>query len=127
MAFFDVSEHPESRRRFLRTASSLVAAGGVGAVGYAWGFEPHWTELVEREMPIVGLPSHWNGRKILHLSDLHVGGADEDYLSAQLRRVSEFVSRNSSRSLSFSSARSMADSIVRSASAPIEAVNWSSP
>ena len=44
-----------------------------------------------------------------------------------LRRASELVSRSSSRSRCFSSARSIADSIVRNASAPIEAVNWSSP
>ena len=48
-------------------------------------------------------------------------------LTSFLRRASESVSRSSSRSRCFSSTRSIADSIVRSASAPIDAVNWSSP
>src|SRR5207247_1926374 len=48
-------------------------------------------------------------------------------LTSFLRRASELVSCSSSRRRTFSSARSIADSIVRSASAPIAAVNWSSP
>lgn len=72
----------------MKTATSLVAAGGGAALGYAWLVEPHWTEIVRREMPIAGLPASWQGRNILQLSDLHVGGAEEDYLCAQLRRAS---------------------------------------
>jgi uncharacterized protein len=73
-----------SRRSFLRTASSAVALSAAGALGYTWGVEPHWLETVRREMPLAGLPPQWQGRTLLHLSDLHVGAADYGYLTAAI-------------------------------------------
>lgn len=63
----------------------LAAAAGVGS--YAWAVEPHWYELVRRPLPLAELPTPWRGRTLLHLSDLHVGAADEDYLIAALRQA----------------------------------------
>jgi len=71
---------PLARRSFLRNSATAVGAAGLGALTYAVGIEPHWLETVRREMPLVGLPDHWQGRTLLHLSDLHVGSADDDYL-----------------------------------------------
>lgn len=73
-----------SRRQFLRGA--LIASAGVAAgFGWAVGVEPHWLEWVERAMPIAGLPPALHGRRLMHLSDLHVGPhVDERYLARVL-------------------------------------------
>lgn len=73
-----------SRRTWLRTACSAAALGAAGTVGYTWAIEPHWVETVRRDMPLVGLPSAWQGRTLLHLSDLHVGAASYDYLASAI-------------------------------------------
>src|SRR5438034_1168832 len=66
------------RRRFL----SLAAAGLVGAPSlYAWRIEPHWVEVVFRDLSITGLPSALEGQTLVQLSDLHVGEqVDDDFL-----------------------------------------------
>lgn len=73
-----------SRRSFLRTSCSAVAVGAAGTVGYTWGIEPHWFEMIHRPMPLAGLPPQWQGRTLLHLSDLHVGASDYDYLTSAI-------------------------------------------
>src|ERR1700733_8906448 len=73
-----------TRRRFLATG----LAGACGAGLYTWRVEPHWVEVVERDLPIAGLPSDLHGRRLVQLSDLHVGrSVDSDYLIACLQRV----------------------------------------
>lgn len=75
-----------TRRRFL--LASGLALAGVGY--YAWRIEPHWLEVVEHTLPVAGLPSTWHGRRIVQLSDLHVGTrVDPDYLRAVIRGVAE--------------------------------------
>jgi len=61
-----------TRRQFLKTSAATVGAmASLG--GYAWGVEPHWVEIVRRELPLVGLPAELRGRTLVQLSDLHVG------------------------------------------------------
>lgn len=68
-----------SRRKFLKAA--VVYGAGLGLGGYTWGFEPHWVEIVERGLPIAGLPDRWKGARLVHLSDLHIGPrVDDAYL-----------------------------------------------
>jgi predicted MPP superfamily phosphohydrolase len=57
-----------------------VAIGAVGVaaagatVALAWSlFEAQWVDLVEREVPVAGLPPELDGFRILHLSDFHLG------------------------------------------------------
>ncbi len=74
-----------TRRRFL-TLSGL-AVSGVGL--YTWQIEPHWIEVVEREMPIAGLPQSLVGAKVVQISDIHVGPkVDSQYLIEAMQRVS---------------------------------------
>jgi predicted MPP superfamily phosphohydrolase len=74
-----------TRRRFL----AGLALGACGAGLYTWRIEPHWVELVERELPIAGLPAALRDRRLVQISDLHVGGSvDSDYLTDCLKRVS---------------------------------------
>lgn len=74
-----------SRRGILRGA-----VGGAAALGlYAWGVEPHWTDVVRRELPVARLPDDWIGRTLVQVSDLHVGGVDADYLRRQLQFIGQ--------------------------------------
>jgi predicted MPP superfamily phosphohydrolase len=61
------------RRRFLKRSTIWLGACSAGAGLYAWQVEPHWLEVVERELPIAGLPPALAGRRLVQLSDLHVG------------------------------------------------------
>jgi uncharacterized protein len=74
-----------TRRRFL--AASALAAGGVGV--YTWRVEPHWIELVERDLAIDNLPAALRDRLLAQISDLHVGDSvDTAYLITAMKRVS---------------------------------------
>jgi len=54
--------------------TALGAAGGVAAAGLAWSlFEAQWVDLVERDLPVTGLPAELDGMRVLHLSDFHLG------------------------------------------------------
>jgi len=65
-----------------------VAAGAAGAVGYTFGVEPHWVETVERLLPIRSLPPSLAGRRLVHISDLHVGPqVESEYLIESLRSI----------------------------------------
>jgi uncharacterized protein len=76
-----------TRRRFL--AATLAAACATEL--YAWRVEPHWLEFVERDLPIANLPPALRDRKLVQISDLHVGPVvDSDYLVAALKRVASF-------------------------------------
>lgn len=65
-----------SRRHFLRLGAA--AAAGAGLVAYATRVEPHWVEVVERPLPVAHLPPALGGRRLVQLSDLHVGPEVED-------------------------------------------------
>jgi uncharacterized protein len=72
-----------TRRRFL--AATALGACGVGL--YTWRIEPHWVEVVERDLPIAGLPTDLHGRRLVQISDLHVGrSVDSEYLVGCLMR-----------------------------------------
>jgi predicted MPP superfamily phosphohydrolase len=76
-----------SRRHFL--LSSLAVAGSSAAVGlYTWKVEPHWLEVVERALPIQNLPQDLIGKRLVHISDVHVGRqVADDFLLDTFRRV----------------------------------------
>lgn len=82
-----------TRRRFLRaTGGAALAGAGFGA--YVWRIEPHWIEVVERDLPLDGLPSRMDGQRLVHLSDLHVGTlVDDGYLRRALERVNALQPR----------------------------------
>jgi predicted MPP superfamily phosphohydrolase len=53
---------------------ALGAAGALAAGGLAWSlYESQWVELVERDVPLRGLPPELDGLRVLHLSDVHLG------------------------------------------------------
>jgi hypothetical protein len=76
------------KRRRLILGAGAVAAAGAGAALYARFIEPHWVEVVRRPLPISGLPRALEGRRLVHLSDLHLGHrVGAEYLVACLRRT----------------------------------------
>lgn len=52
--------------------------GSVGALGYAYGIEPHWIDVVRQRLPIANLPDDWVGRRIVQISDIHIGESVAD-------------------------------------------------
>jgi uncharacterized protein len=75
-----------SRRQFL--SASAVALGAIGTGLYTFRIEPYWLEIVERSLPIAGLPSGLRGASLVQLSDLHVGPhVPDDYILETFARV----------------------------------------
>ena len=75
---------PSTRRKWLHRVgwASVAATLGLGGTAvYALCVEPHWLEIVERDLPISKLPRHWHGKRLAHISDVHVGPqVSDDYL-----------------------------------------------
>ena len=79
-----------TRRQVLMTAAGVAAASALGAgTGYYTFFvEPHWIEIVHRQMPIKNLPNDLEGKTLIQLSDIHVGRrVNDDYLLNVFDRV----------------------------------------
>lgn len=76
-----------TRRRLLKGAAAT--AGLSLATGfYTWRIEPHWLQIVERNLPVAHLPSSLEGARLAQLSDLHIGPqVDDDYLLETFDRV----------------------------------------
>ena len=52
--------------------------------------EPHWIEIVERSLPIVGLPPRLVGKRLVQVSDLHAGPVvDQRWLCESMERVAD--------------------------------------
>ena len=52
------------------------------------GVEPHWLQIVERDLPVAGLPPSLEEARIAQLSDLHIGPRiDDAYLLDAFARV----------------------------------------
>ncbi len=86
----DREPRPLSRRqRFARTAVGGMALG-LGTVAYAWRVEPHWVAIRHVRMPLQALPESLVGKRLVQISDLHVGPVvDNGYLRRVLRRLPE--------------------------------------
>lgn len=86
-----MSGAPLTRRGMIRT---LVGAGVAAPVlgVYTWQIAPHWLEIVERGLAIRHLPDPLIGKKLVQISDLHIGPqVDDNYLLDCFRRVRELA------------------------------------
>lgn len=65
-----------SRRDFFRVVKALGATTFASFAGtyYAMEFEPGWLEVSQVELRLTGLPKAFDGFRVLHLSDIHIGG-----------------------------------------------------
>jgi predicted MPP superfamily phosphohydrolase len=62
-----------NRRTFVKRTAGAIAASAVGVIGYTIGVEPHWLEIVERDLRIENLPRALEGARLAQISDLHIG------------------------------------------------------
>jgi predicted MPP superfamily phosphohydrolase len=77
-----------SRRWFLRRLRDLAVLGG-GALGWTTFVEPHWLSFSTYPLTIPSLPAHWKGKRLVQISDFHIGSVDIDYLRKCMHRVNE--------------------------------------
>jgi uncharacterized protein len=78
------------RRKFLRRSIGGLGAAATGAFLYTWRLEPHWVEIVERPLRIVGLPTSLVGKRVLQFSDLHAGPVvDQSFLLQAVEKSAE--------------------------------------
>lgn len=76
-----------SRRDFLYGSAGLVASA-VGVGVYTRFLEPNWLEVTNHTMPVRALPDALIGKRLVQLSDLHVGPqVDDDHVLDTFRRV----------------------------------------
>jgi uncharacterized protein len=77
-----------SRRKFLKTAAAVAAAGALAVVGDGVIFEANRPKVVSIEIPLLRLGEAWDGFKIAQLSDLHY----DDYFSVvPIRRTVDLI------------------------------------
>jgi predicted MPP superfamily phosphohydrolase len=62
-----------SRRTFLKRAALTTVGAAAGTAYYAWQVAPHWVETKHLAMPLAGLSPAWHGKRLVQISDLHVG------------------------------------------------------
>ena len=76
------------RRTFLKLGAAGVATAGLACVGYAIGVEPHWLEIVPRDLPIENLPLDLVGLRLAQVSDIHIGPrVADDYIVHSFDRL----------------------------------------
>jgi len=79
------------RRKFIK--KSIIASVGaiISTALYSIKIEPFWLELVEQKMPIKNLPKHLVGKKLMQISDIHVGKRfDSDYLIESFQKAKKY-------------------------------------
>jgi predicted MPP superfamily phosphohydrolase len=77
-----------TRRQWIKRTALTILGGGVATVGYTFWVEPFWVEVVKRDLPIANLPTRWEGRTLVQLSDIHVGyRVSDEYLIRTFARV----------------------------------------
>ena len=65
-----------------------MAAAMAGTVGYTYEVEPEWLDVTFVDLPIRGLPFSLLGKRLVQLSDIHVGPQVADaYIRATFERV----------------------------------------
>lgn len=74
-----------SRRGLLK----MAAAGSAGMLGWAALVEPHWYQINRRALQVANLPSGWHGKRMVHLSDMHVGRTSIRYIQKVIQSVNE--------------------------------------
>ena len=89
---------------------------GAGLGGYAWLIEPHWVEVVRRDLPIRFLPDVLDGKTLVQISDLHIGPEVSDaYLRDRFHTVARDRPRHPRRHRRFHDLSSPTRSWITSA------------
>ncbi|CAM3075313.1 metallophosphoesterase [Chryseobacterium flavum] len=68
----------------------LSVAGAFPAL-YSWQVEPFWVEFVQKKLPVKNLPEELEGKKVMQISDLHVGNRfDWNFLIDSFQEAKKF-------------------------------------
>jgi len=79
-----------NRRAFIGVGATALT-GVIGLPLYATMVEPHWLEIVRRDLAVANLPHELNGATLAQVSDLHTCTyVDEDYLCYSLDRLAAY-------------------------------------
>jgi uncharacterized protein len=62
-----------TRREFVKRTLFSCGLTLAGVSIYTWRWEPHWVEFVLKPLPIKNLPNNWNGKRLIQITDLHIG------------------------------------------------------
>ncbi len=62
-----------NRRKVLQLGTGSVAAAILGSAINAVAIEPRWLDVTSPAVQIADLPTCWEGTRIAHLTDLHIG------------------------------------------------------
>ena len=58
---------------------------------YTWQIEPFWLEFVKKKMPIENLPKSLIGKKLMQISDIHVGNRfNYQYIIDSFKKAQRF-------------------------------------
>lgn len=80
-----------NRRKFIkRTFWGTVGVGFLTGL-YSWQIEPFWLEFVKRKMPIANLPDDLIGKRLMQISDIHIGNRfDYNYIIDSFKKAQKF-------------------------------------
>lgn len=80
-----------NRRKFIkRTFWGTVGVGFLTGL-YSWQIEPFWLEFVKRKMPIANLPDNLIGKRLMQISDIHIGNRfDYNYIIDSFKKAQKF-------------------------------------
>jgi uncharacterized protein len=76
-----------TRRQFLVTGVLGALAAPPAGLGYAYYVEPYWVSYRRANMPMAHLPQSFDGFRIVHLTDLHLGDTPADFLKRVMNRI----------------------------------------
>lgn len=75
-----------NRRQFLRAGIATALPAAAGILSYTRFLEPHWVDFAERDMKIGSLPDGLEGKRLVHMSDIHIGPRVSDSFLARVFR-----------------------------------------
>mgnify|MGYP000892140732 CR=1 FL=1 len=80
-----------NRRKFIKRIFWRTAGIGLLTGLYAWQIEPFWLEFVKKKMPVAHLPNHLIGKRVMQISDIHIGNRfDYKYIIDSFIKAQKF-------------------------------------
>ncbi len=67
------------RSAALRRGAVALGALGAAVIGYASGIERRWLDVTHHTVVMGGLPPEWEGVRIVHMTDFHIGSRGAPY------------------------------------------------
>ncbi|TDL99102.1 MAG: hypothetical protein C4K58_07335 [Flavobacteriaceae bacterium] len=78
-----------NRRIFLKTGFKYALAAGIPTLMYANQIEPYWVEWTQNSMDFQNLDSFWIGKRVVQISDLHIGARfNPNYQIQEFQKIS---------------------------------------